>query len=98
MKTKIVIVGLGGVGGYYGGLLARKYADNPDIEIFFIARGEHLNKVQKDGLTVITETETFDMPILYLEAIKTNNVEPSISKEELNKFYITKDNLEKINW
>jgi len=34
----------------------------------------------------------------YLEAIKTNNVEPSISKEELNKFYITKDNLEKINW
>lgn len=59
MKTKIVIVGLGGVGGYYGGLLARKYADNTDIEICFVARGEHLKKVQKDGLTVITEEETF---------------------------------------
>jgi 2-dehydropantoate 2-reductase len=59
MKTKIVIVGLGGVGGYYGGLLARKYADNPDIEIYFVARGEHLRKVQQHGLTVITESETF---------------------------------------
>jgi 2-dehydropantoate 2-reductase len=59
MKTKIVIVGLGGVGGYYGGLLAREYADNPEVEIYFVARGAHLKKVQEDGLTVITETGTF---------------------------------------
>jgi len=59
MKTKIVIVGLGGVGGYYGGLLARKYADNPEVEIYFVARGAHLKKVQEDGLKVITETGTF---------------------------------------
>lgn len=59
MKTKIVIVGLGGVGGYYGGLLAKKYANDPGIEICFVARGEHLKKVQQNGLTVITESETF---------------------------------------
>lgn len=59
MKKKIVIVGLGGVGGYYGGLLAKHYADDPDIEIYFVARGKHLKKVQQKGLTVITETGTF---------------------------------------
>jgi len=59
MKTKIVIVGLGGVGGYYGGLLAKQYAGNPEIEIYFVARGAHLQKVKENGLTVITETETF---------------------------------------
>jgi 2-dehydropantoate 2-reductase len=59
MKTKIVIVGLGGVGGYYGGLLAKQYAGNPEIDIYFVARGAHLQKVKENGLTVITETETF---------------------------------------
>jgi 2-dehydropantoate 2-reductase len=59
MSTKIVIVGLGGVGGYYGGLLAKKYAENPEMEIYFVARGQHLKQVQEKGLTLITETETF---------------------------------------
>ena len=58
-KIKIAIVGLGGVGGYYGGLLAKKYADNPEIEIYFVARGNHLKKIQEKGLSVITETGTF---------------------------------------
>jgi len=62
MKTKIVIVGLGGVGGYYGGLLAKQYAGNPEIEIYFVARGAHLQKVKENGLTVITETETICCP------------------------------------
>jgi len=61
MKTKIVIVGLGGVGGYYGGMLAKKYADNPDVEIYFVARGAHLKKMQENGLTLITETGTFQV-------------------------------------
>lgn len=59
MKTKIVIVGLGGVGGYYGGLLAKQYENDENIEIYFVARGEHLKKVRENGLTLITETETF---------------------------------------
>ena len=60
-KTKIVIVGLGGVGGYFGGFLAKKYANHPEIEICFLARGEHLKKVQENGLTLITENETFQI-------------------------------------
>ena len=60
-KTKIVIVGLGGVGGYYGGLLAKKYVDDPSIEIYFVARGQHLKKVQENGLTLITENGTFQV-------------------------------------
>jgi 2-dehydropantoate 2-reductase len=59
MKTKIVIVGLGGVGGYFGGMLAKYFFNNPEVEIYFLARGEHLRKVQKNGLTLVTETETF---------------------------------------
>lgn len=59
MEKKILIVGLGGVGGYYGGLLAKRYADEPNTKIYFVARGEHLKKIQQDGLTVITETGTF---------------------------------------
>lgn len=65
MKTKIVIVGLGGVGGYYGGLLAKQYENHPDIEIYFVARGAHLQKIKESGLKVITETGSFvAVPVL----------------------------------
>ncbi|MFZ4582601.1 MAG: ketopantoate reductase family protein [Paludibacter sp.] len=57
--TRILIVGLGGVGGYYGGLLARKYTDSEEVEIYFLARGAHLEKVKENGLTIIAEDETF---------------------------------------
>jgi len=44
---KIAIMGTGGVGGYYGGLLAQKGHD-----VNFIARGEHLKAIQENGLQV----------------------------------------------
>jgi 2-dehydropantoate 2-reductase len=56
MKT--AIVGIGGVGGYYGGLLAKQYADEKNVEIVFIARGNHLEQIKKNGLTLITVKET----------------------------------------
>ena len=40
-------MGTGGVGGYYGALLARSGQD-----VTFIARGEHLRAIQKDGLRI----------------------------------------------
>ncbi len=52
-KIKIVIAGIGGVGGYFGGLLARAYAGNDDIEVYFLARGKHLSAIQENGLKVI---------------------------------------------
>jgi 2-dehydropantoate 2-reductase len=56
---KIAIVGIGGVGGYYGGLLAKQYSDDENVEIVFIARGDHLEQIKKNGLKLITEKETF---------------------------------------
>ncbi|MGZ3649080.1 MAG: ketopantoate reductase family protein [Syntrophales bacterium] len=44
---KIAIMGTGGVGGYYGGLLAKAGRD-----VTFIARGAHLQAIQKHGLQI----------------------------------------------
>ena len=44
---KIAIMGTGGVGGYYGGLLARA-----GHEVTFIARGAHLEAIRDQGLQV----------------------------------------------
>ncbi len=43
----VAIVGAGGVGGYFGGRLAQAGED-----VVFIARGEHLRAMQKNGLRV----------------------------------------------
>jgi 2-dehydropantoate 2-reductase len=55
----IAVVGIGGVGGYYGGKLARHYAGSSDIKIIFIARGQHLEKIRERGLRVRSAAETF---------------------------------------
>jgi 2-dehydropantoate 2-reductase len=44
---KIAVIGAGGLGGYYGGLLARA-----GHEVTFIARGVHLAALQEKGLQV----------------------------------------------
>lgn len=51
---KIAIIGVGGVGGYFGGKLATHYANNKDVDVTFIARGKHLEEIQNNGLKVIT--------------------------------------------
>jgi len=44
---KLAIMGTGGVGGYYGGLLAQQGHD-----VTFIARGAHLQAIQENGLQI----------------------------------------------
>ena len=44
---RIAVMGSGGVGGYFGGLLAQAGED-----VTFIARGEHLKAIQTNGLRV----------------------------------------------
>jgi 2-dehydropantoate 2-reductase len=53
-KLNIGIIGVGGVGGYFGGKLAHRFSAMPDASanIFFAARGEHLEAIKKDGLIV----------------------------------------------
>ncbi len=55
MKTRIGILGLGGVGGYFGGLLAKAYFDSDAIEIVCIARGETQKAVAQNGLKIILD-------------------------------------------
>jgi len=56
---KIAVIGLGGVGGYYGGKLAQKYAATRAHDIFFLARGEHLTEIKRHGLKVLTQEGDF---------------------------------------
>src|SRR5471032_2162226 len=46
---KIVVLGTGGVGGYFGGRLAASGSD-----VTFVARGAHLEAIRKNGLRVIS--------------------------------------------
>lgn len=65
MKTKIIIAGIGGVGGYFGGLLAKHFCNDANVEIYFVARGRHLKEIQTKGLKVINgESEFIARPAL----------------------------------
>jgi 2-dehydropantoate 2-reductase len=44
---KIAIIGAGGVGGYFGGRIARAGYD-----VTFFCRGKHLNSIKEKGLEV----------------------------------------------
>ncbi len=57
MKTRIGILGLGGVGGYFGGLLSKAYFESDTIEIVFIARGETKKAIAQNGLKIKTDTD-----------------------------------------
>lgn len=50
----VCVVGVGGVGGYFGGKLAHAFSSKPDssVNIFFIARGKHLEAIKKNGLVL----------------------------------------------
>lgn len=56
---KIVFVGLGGVGGYYGGKVAKFYQGSGEHQVVFLARGEHLRAIRRNGLKVTAVDEDF---------------------------------------
>ncbi|BBK44437.1 2-dehydropantoate 2-reductase [Allostella vacuolata] len=53
---RIVVMGAGGVGGYFGGMLARAGQD-----VTFLARGPHLAAMQANGLTVESPATPFQV-------------------------------------
>ncbi|MBF9251728.1 2-dehydropantoate 2-reductase [Pontibacter sp. 172403-2] len=53
-KYKILILGIGGIGGYFGGKLAAHYRDSPEVEVGFFARGAHADEIAKNGLQLHT--------------------------------------------
>src|SRR5215467_14634670 len=54
---RIAVYGAGGVGGYFGGRLARAGAD-----VHFIARGAHLRALREHGLSVRSVKGDFEVP------------------------------------
>jgi 2-dehydropantoate 2-reductase len=67
---KICIYGTGGIGGFFGGKMAYKIHkdQNKELEIYFIARGEHLEKINENGLTLnTTQNEIVCKPTKALE-------------------------------
>ena len=69
MKTRIGILGMGGVGGYFGGLLAKAYANSETKEIFFIARGETQKAIAKKGLKILAD----DLETIVFPAVVSND-------------------------
>lgn len=53
---KLCVIGIGGVGGYFGGKLAYAFQNKPDssVEIYFVARGKHLEMIKRNGLILKT--------------------------------------------
>ncbi len=65
---KVVVIGAGGVGGYFGGLLAKAGHD-----VTFIARGEHLEKLKEHGL--IVKSVHGDFQVKVGAELTTTNIE-----------------------
>jgi 2-dehydropantoate 2-reductase len=62
---KVLVVGIGGVGGYFGGLLARHYRESEGKEdrgktvtTAFVARGDHLRAIRENGLILNTARQS----------------------------------------
>jgi len=53
-KLNVCVIGVGGVGGYFGGKLAHAFSSNSDssVDIFFVGRGKHLGAIRENGLIV----------------------------------------------
>lgn len=54
----IAFIGIGGVGGYFGGKMAQIIQEKEnELNLYFIARGKHLEKIKEHGLIVNTDKE-----------------------------------------
>src|SRR5690606_2676469 len=50
--TNILIVGIGGVGGYFGGLLSHTFEKSNRATIHFMGRGQNLSAIQSRGIHI----------------------------------------------
>lgn len=70
---KIAIIGTGGIGGYFGGRIAKAGYD-----VTFIARGAHLKAIQKNGLSVKSILGDFS-----LERVKASDKIADLGESDL---------------
>ena len=57
--SNICVYGIGGVGGYFGGKIAYSLARlaGETRKVFFVARGQHLEKIKREGLLLNTSEQ-----------------------------------------
>ncbi len=55
---KVLVAGVGGIGGFLGAKLAYAYSSSGSHEVYFLARGSHLDAIKKNGLTLKTPRGT----------------------------------------
>jgi 2-dehydropantoate 2-reductase len=55
----IAVIGIGGVGGYFGGKLTQLLKDDKSLNIYFIARNHHLKEIQENGLILDSDDGEF---------------------------------------
>lgn len=60
LMVKIAFSGIGGVGGYYGGMLAAFYEPFENVGIYFISRGENLKVIREKGLHIRTDNSSLE--------------------------------------
>jgi 2-dehydropantoate 2-reductase len=53
-ELNVCVIGVGGVGGYFGGKIAHAFSShsNFSVNVFFVARGKHLGAIREKGLIV----------------------------------------------
>jgi len=56
MSLNVGVIGAGAVGGYFGGKLCRLISTQ-GLKVYFIARGQHLEAIRRNGLSVRTASE-----------------------------------------
>lgn len=70
-KTKVIIAGIGAVGGYFGGYLAKHFENSDQVSVSFLSRGENLKRIKANGLKVIKGKDEF----IAKPALVTDNAE-----------------------
>lgn len=98
VKT-IWVVGIGGVGGYFGGCMAHAlHKANDARRVYFVARGQHLQEIRENGLILQRNDDTlickpagasddmssFPRPDLCLVCVKSYDLEATV--QGLNPF------------
>jgi len=56
----IWVIGIGGVGGYFGGLIAHALGEiDGQQQVYFVARGQHLHEIRENGLILQRNEDSF---------------------------------------
>ena len=89
MAKTISIIGLGGIGGYFGFKLAQTYLYNPNVNITFVARDETYNIIKDKGLVQVSDTGAIDAMIDAIIAANPHQVmQYRGGKENLFGFFV----------